>query len=533
MRITEVDIDDRTKKALFRLEVIAPLVSWQGSKHELAAERKRVLQRVYKTPDDLDWRISERTLRKWLSCYRQKGFAGLFDADRGTHGRCRAISEAVLQEAVALRKVESSLSIPQLQELLKYSEKLKADEIENLSPSTLNRHLNKRGIYKNKAREEIGTFQRWQQKFVNDLWMADTCDGIWLPDPSNPKRIKKTYLISFIDDASRLIPHAQFYWDTQLPSLLDCFRKALLKRGKPERLYADNAWIYHSTTMRLLCAELDITPSFCTAKRPPGKGKIERKQRTDQDGFFKIAEHADIKTLDELNQFYFAWLTSKYHKVVHSELNGLTPLQRWLVDKERIIRVTPLELRRGLMLRCDSRKVNRKTSTVRMDNTHYQASVALADQTVEVRYHFNDTSEIEIWQRGKFIEIAKPVIVGANIDFKKWTGKKEEDSQRGKPHATFKRYRLALVANKAPQPSLNIPASELITQQELITLFTEQLGRELSESDHDFIVKFFLKHAPFDRTAVRAGLEQTIEAAGAQLHMRAYCERLLDTITRR
>jgi hypothetical protein len=58
MRITEVDIDDRTKKALFRLEVIAPLVSWQGSKQELAAERKRVLQRVYKTPDNLDWRIS-------------------------------------------------------------------------------------------------------------------------------------------------------------------------------------------------------------------------------------------------------------------------------------------------------------------------------------------------------------------------------------------------------------------------------------------------------------------------------------------
>ena len=529
-----MDIDDRTKKALFRLEVIAPLVSWHGSKQELALERKRILERVYKTPLALDWRISERTLRTWLRRYKQKGFAGLFDSDRGTYGKCRAISESVLQEAAALRKFESSLSIPQMLELLKHSEKLKdkTDVVERLSSSTLNRHLKKRGAFKNRNKEEIGTFQRWQQKFVNDLWMGDTCDGIWIPDPANPKRLKKTYLISFIDDASRVIPHAQFYWDTQLPSLLDCFRKALLKRGKPLRFYADNAWIYHSTTMKLLCAKLSIKPSFCTAKRPAGKGKIEKVQKTSQQGFYKVAEHADIKTLDELNQFYFAWLTSKYHKVVHSELDGLTPLQRWLIDKDRLVRVTPLEVRRGLMLRCDKRKVNRKTSTVRMDNAHYQASVSLAGVEVEVRYHFNDPSEIEIWQRGKFIEIARPVVVGTNIDFSKRPSKKEEQSNRGKPHATFKRYRQALVGSTSPEPSLNIPAGELISQQELIDMFVELLGHPLSESDYDFIAKFFFKHAPFNKTAVRAALEQTIEAAGAQLHMRAYCERLLDTARR-
>lgn len=527
-----MDIDERTRKALFRLEVIAPLVSWHGSKQELALERKRVLERTYTTPSALEWRISARTLRGWLRRYKQEGFAGLFDADRGTYGSCRAISEEVLQEAAALRKVESSLSIPQLMELLKYSEALKADEQEQVSPSTLNRHLKKRGAIKNRAKEEIGIFQRWQQKFVNDLWMTDTADGIWIPNPANPKRLKKTYLISFIDDASRVLVHSQFYWDIKLPSLLDCFRKALLKRGKPTRCYADNAWVYHSTTMRLLCAELDIKPSFCTKKRPPGKGKIEKLQQTAQHGFYKIAEHADIQTLDELNQFFFAWLTKNYHKVVHSELDGLTPIQRWLVDKDRIIRVTPLQVRRGLMLRCE-RKVDRKTSIVRLDKARYQASIALAGQWVEVRYHFNDSSEIEIWQRGKFIEIAKPVVIGVNIDFSKRPSKKEEESQRGKPHATFKRYRLALVGGKSPEPSLNVPAGELITQQEFISLFVGQLGRELSEGDNDFLVKFFLKYAPFDRTAVRTGLEKTIEAAGTQLHLRAYCERLLDTKTRR
>jgi putative transposase len=531
-----MDIDDRTKKALFRLEVIAPLVSGVLTRQELERERKRVLERIYTTPAENQWQVSERTLRGWVRRYREKGFAGLFDADRGTYGNCRAISEEVLREAMTLRKQESSLSIPQVMELLKYSEPLKdeAQQLEKLSPSTLNRQLKKRGALKNKAKEEIGSFQRWQQKFVNAMWIADTADGIWIPDPANPKQFKKTYFISFVDDASRIVPHAQFYFDTKLPSLLDCFRKALLKRGKAVRLYADNAWIYHSTTMRLLCAELDIKPSFCTAKRPPGKGKIERKIRTVEEGFYNIAEHAGIKTLDELNQFFFAWLTSKYHKAVHSELNGLTPMQRWVMDKEQIVRVTPLQVRRGLMLRCE-RRVDRKTATVQLDKKRYQASIALACEKVEVRYHFDDASEIEIWQRGKLIELAKPVIVGPNIDFRRRPSKNEteaeaEGNQRGKPYPAFEAYRRAITGNRKPEPSVPCGSADLMTQAELVNLFRELLARELSSTEDDLIAKFFLRHAPFDKAAATDKLAATVEVAGRQLHLRAYCERILDTI---
>ncbi|MGH2506169.1 MAG: DDE-type integrase/transposase/recombinase [Ktedonobacteraceae bacterium] len=527
-----MDIDSRTKKALFRLEVIAPLVSGRLSKRELELERKRVLERIYTTPDGKEWQVSARTLRDWVRRHKQKGFVGLFDTDRGTHGRSRAISEDVLKEAMTLRKQEKSLSIPQIMELLKYSEPLqgRADELKRVSASTLNRQLKKRGAIKNKSREEVGSFQRWQQKFVNDMWTADTADGIWIPDPANPKQFKKTYFISFVDDASRVVPHAQFYFDTKLPSLLDCFKKALQKRAKPGRLYADNAWIYHSTTMRLLCAELDIKPSFCTPKRPPGKGKIERKIRTVEEGFYNIAEHAGIKTLDELNQFFFAWLTSKYHKVVHSELDGLTPMQRWLVDKERLVRVTPLEVRRGLMLRCQ-RRVDRKTATVRLDRSKYQANIALAGEKVEVRYHFDDPAEIEIWQRGKMIEVAKPVIVGPNIDFSKRPSKREADGdERGKTYPAFEAYRKAITGKRAPEPSLARRDSQLITQEEFIGLFRELLARELSPTEEELLVKFFLKYAPFNKTTARDKLEQTIAVAGSHLHLRAYCERMLDAV---
>jgi transposase InsO family protein len=523
-----MDLDDRTRRALFRYGVIAPLVSQSLSKEQKKQVRKRILREVHRREDGEEWTISERTLCDWLKRHREKGFEGLYDANRGTYGTCRAIPESVLRAAAELRRHESDLSIAQILELLPFTE-VAADESIDLclvNDSTLNRQLNRLGVRKNVGVKEEGCHQRWQQKHVNDVWQGDTCDGPWLPDPTDPKKIKKTYMISFIDDASRLVPHAQFYFDTQLPSLLDCFRKALLKRGKPTRIYTDNAWIYHSTTLKLLCAQLDkITPSFSEKQKPPGRGKVERHIRTVQEGFMTIAKHSGINTLDELNQFFFAWLSGKYHKKKQEDLGDLSPIERWLVDKDRLVRVSPAEVRRGMMLRCQ-RTVNRKTATVRLDHVQYQVAVTLAGEKVEVRYHFNDASEVEIWQRGKMLEVARPVVVGANIDFSR-RAKKRDEKSKGGTHPAFKAYRQFLAGNRTPECSMAMPGS-LLTEQEFINVFEEVLRRTLSESEDESLRNFFGKYAPFEKTLTRSTLENIVEAAGARQHLRSYCERLLE-----
>jgi hypothetical protein len=45
--------------------------------------------------------------------------------------------------------------------------------------------------------------------------------------------IEETYLICFIDDASRVIPHGAFYQADDTPNLLDCLQTAIDKRGIP------------------------------------------------------------------------------------------------------------------------------------------------------------------------------------------------------------------------------------------------------------------------------------------------------------
>ena len=85
-------------------------------------------------------------------------------------------------------------------------------------------------------------------------------------------KLKKTFLIAFIDDASRLITHAQFFWRDNTSNMVDAFRTALYKRGKPERLYFDNGSNYTSGEILQACVRLDIRLSHAPVRDGAAKG---------------------------------------------------------------------------------------------------------------------------------------------------------------------------------------------------------------------------------------------------------------------
>ncbi len=53
------------------------------------------------------------------------------------------------------------------------------------------------------------------------------------------RKKKPTYLLAYIDDASRLVPHGEFYYTQSLEALRHSFKEAVLKRGIPTLLYTD------------------------------------------------------------------------------------------------------------------------------------------------------------------------------------------------------------------------------------------------------------------------------------------------------
>jgi putative transposase len=517
----EVDQDERIAWAQFRFSVIAPLVCRKiESEEHRRALRREILEQIYVSPDGHEKRIHRRTLQQWLYLHKKHGFEGLLDSHRSTRGTCRAISKEILDRAELLRRQEPARSVRTILSILR----AQGFDVATVSRSTLNSHLNLRGASKQKLASQKGAFQRWEQKYVNVLWQADTSHGVWLPDPTNPKKVKKTKLISFIDDASRVCTHAEFYWDEKLPSLVDCFRKALLKRGKPEKMLCDNAFIYHSNTFNLMCAQLKIETHYCTAYSPEGKGKVEKHYGTIKSSFYVEAEHAGLTNLADLNQFFWAWLTKEYHHSKHSSLD-MTPIERWARDEYRVQRVTPEDIRRALMLRAE-RKVNVRTAMIRIDNQWYQADPSLAGSIVEIRWQAGSRDQIELWKDQTYIGSAHSTMPGTSIDFER-KAERARPKNRGITFESSKTYRLSLVnehRGEAPLPAT--PADDYLAETEFVNVLEILLERTLLDEEKDFVSQFFLQCSPLKSRKTTTLLEQAVNAKGTRMHLRFYLEHI-------
>ncbi|MCI0564641.1 MAG: DDE-type integrase/transposase/recombinase, partial [Nitrososphaera sp.] len=262
--------------ALFRYRTILPLLDGALSAEDERGMREKILATEHQYPDGTRQKVKARTLRSWLARHRKHGFEGLYYANRQpkkSKGLCKAIPPDLLKVARELREESDSRSVEQILRIMQDGKGL---DVSDICPRTLMRYFKRLGLKRGKRIKGKGQHERCEQEVINAVWQGDTAHTFYLPDPVNPSQVKKAKLVVLIDDASRLCPWGEFYFDEQLPSVLDAIAKALLARGKPTRILLDNAKTFRSTTLELMCAELDIGLAFCRPRRPQGKGKVER-----------------------------------------------------------------------------------------------------------------------------------------------------------------------------------------------------------------------------------------------------------------
>ncbi|MBY0294026.1 DDE-type integrase/transposase/recombinase, partial [Patescibacteria group bacterium] len=462
--MAEDDEERRRERAEFRFSVIAPLVCGEYSHAEMEIIRRGIMAKAHTTPDNQTWIAKERTLRKWVAQFRRDGLKGLYDKRRSTRGKREAIDPKVIEAAKEKRSELRSRSIKDILHQLD----VEGVDVSGVSKTTLNLYLNDLGMKKDKPYSSQGAYQPWGKRHINEMWQTDASDGVWLPDPSGLKRVKQTALITFIDDKSRLCTHGEFFWTERLPDLLHCFQKAVTKRGLPAKLYSDNGSIFRSKQWKSVCAELGIGQRFAEKNQAPGKGKVERHYLTIQRSFYKEAEHAGLQTLEELNEFFWAWLDLRYHKEEHSTLKQ-APLECWQEEEAAIKRVAPEKLAAALRLRAN-RKVNFRTALISVDGRQYQASKSLAGDDVQVRWEFDRTDQVEVWKQGEFVEIAQRYVVPIDIDYSKRPNR-EKGPEPGVVLAGSKNYRLAIVAKyKGEEFTKRNDKMELLTESEFIGL---------------------------------------------------------------
>ena len=224
---------------------------------------------------------------------------------------------------------------------------------------------------------------------------------------------RKTYLFALLDDATRLIPHAQFYFEQHLRSLKDCLKQALCKRGLPRRLYLDNGKIFRSRVLLGVCARLGIELIHSRPYRPQGRAKIERFFRTVRRGFLARLDADRLEDLEALNRLLLAWIEGKYHIWPHRGIEGQTPLDRWVRLSEGI-RPLPREVDlEELFLDQTTRRVA-KDGTFTLNGRVFEAGPAFIGQRVTVRFDPFDLRRVLLGGPQAQLQPAFPVDLEGN-----------------------------------------------------------------------------------------------------------------------
>jgi putative transposase len=399
----------RTEVALFRYTLILPLLRHDRQRDGCSKKqlRAQIAAAHHIVPHSRRRSVSVSTLRRWEKAYHTGGFESLKPTPRADCGDCRAISSATLDRAETLKREQPLRSARSIIRILSLDTTNPIPE-PRIAPRTLRRQLSRRGATAAQllAEQRPKPYRRFERSHFGDLWQGDAMHGPYLPDPATPDKERQAFLFAFLDDHTRLIPHAQFYWNEQLPRMEDCFKRAILRYGRPLAVYVDQGSVYRADQFDTVCACLGIQRIPGTPYYPEGRGKIERFFQFVQSDFLPELARSSVTTLRQLNESLLAWIEVLYHTKLHAE-TGQSPLERVRQDSAPTTRpADPEELRQAFLHRAN-RKVT-KMATFSFHHNRYRVPAYLRGQTVQLRYDPFDLTQIEVWFNDAFLQLAEP-----------------------------------------------------------------------------------------------------------------------------
>jgi transposase InsO family protein len=383
--------EQKKQIAIFRFGVISDFVSptrlgW-GERARLLGEK---CARQWQIPFSYRTHLSAATIRSWIRLYEKSGqrLESLYPHSRSDRGQARALDQETTLALIGLRREMPTAAV---QNLIRTAQQRGIVEPQQyLAESTVWRLLKREGLMHASEQAPVDR-RRFEAQLPNDLWQSDVMHG---PSVAVDGKNRKTYLIAFIDDMSRLICHAQFNLSENLNAYLDALRQALLTRGLPRKLYVDNGPAFRSFHLHQITASLGIALIHAKPYQPQGKGKIERFFRTVRSDFLPTVRP---KTLNDLNTALNGWLRDLYHNREHSS-TGQTPLARYGAHCE-CVRAVPKDLPDHF--RQQARRRVAKDRTVSLAGRLFEAPIALIGKQISLFYHAQDPARVEARYEGK------------------------------------------------------------------------------------------------------------------------------------
>ncbi len=401
-------MEEEQKKdvAVFRFGIISDFVNGSNLPH---GERERLLRkkctRKWDIPHSPKTNISRGTIQRWIQLYESGGSAleSLYPKDRNDKGKLRALDGETCQTLKQIREEMPCATVPLILKTIEG----RGYPSSRLFPSTVYRFFHHNDLMRpTQAREDR---RKFEAEHPNDIWQSDVMHG---PHLEMDGKKRKSYLIAFIDDHSRLIVYGGFYTSETTQAFMHAFEQALLRRGLPRKLYVDNGSAFRSRQLMHTTASLGIALWHSRAYKPQGRGKIER--------FFGSVRSQFLpgfrgNSLDEINQAFEAWLSGDYNVRKHSA-TGKKPLERF-VDGIECIRPTPDNLKDHFR-KTVRRKVNRDRTIV-LDQHLYEGPVALIGKQVDLLYHENEYDRVELKYKQESYGFLRQVDLHANCRVKR------------------------------------------------------------------------------------------------------------------
>ena len=398
---------DRENIALFRYGLIAPLLNDQvESKQDYLAE---VCSQIHQVPYWGPKEYTPKTVEEWLRLYKKEGFDVLKPKSRSDKGQSRSIPYELQEAILEQRQERRDLPVTMFYEVLVQKGVIKQCDF---SYATVYRLLKKHELVGKQRRKEPER-KRFAYETVNALWQTDVTSGPYLQVGAKKK---PTFLLAFIDDCSRIVPAARFSFTETTEDLMRVFEEAILRRGLPRLVYADNGKIFRSDQFQLACASLGITLLHTKIYDAPAKGKIEKYFGTLKLRFFPLLREKESSSLDELNAFYWQWMEQEYHRRVHSAL-GMTPLDKYLSQMSQVKMVEDPASLKFLFLKRDYRKV-RHDGTVSLHNCLFEVPPVYIGQRIELRYD-EALKQVFVFAENKPVDEAKAVNLADNARVKR------------------------------------------------------------------------------------------------------------------
>jgi transposase InsO family protein len=390
-----------------KMQVLGSLEYAEGA--TLKARYQTVSEMIFKDLEGTHFQFKWRTIQTWWDRYRKHGL--IETTLRKDRGAMRKVCPEDLLEAINLALPYFKQQVPNITALYRVCIQKGLLRRDQIASNTFRRAVKKYDLLKPEGEHSSKLRLAFSKAHANDMWQADSLHGPYLHINGRREKPVKTYLICFIDDASRVITHGEFFTEDDTLNLISCYQDALYKRGVPKAIYVDNGSNYAAKEFANICTRLGTILLHTPVRDGASKGKIERFFRTVRDQFL-IRNLEDIHSLTELNTQFTDWVENTYHNREHSTLK-MKPIDRFGLDTRRIRYLNQNEYNQEIFYKEATRKV-RIDNTFSFRNARYEAPRDMRKTTIHIRYsdityNLGAPAHPIVYDQGQRIGQASPV----------------------------------------------------------------------------------------------------------------------------